>query len=61
MDQVKFAKNNHGIFKLLSSTKESRYSRMGQVKFVEDNLLKKDHVTSNVFKAVTHKFYLIQS
>ena len=34
---------------------ETKYSRMDQVKFVEDSL-KADHTTSNFLKAVFHKF-----
>ena len=41
----------------------SRYSRMDQLKFVEDSHEKiwKDHTTSNFLKAVFHKFYLVHS
>ena len=46
----------------------SRYSRMDQVKFVEDSLQKissdmawADHITSDFLKAVFHKFYLVHS
>ena len=35
---------------------ETKYSRMNQVKFVEDSL-----ITSGFFKAVFHKFYLVHS
>ena len=47
-----------------------QYSRMDQVKFVEDTAFKKlepiwsaeaDHITSNFLKAVFHKFYLVHS
>ena len=48
----------------------AKYLRMDKVKIAEDSLYKKskvmwsasaDHVSSNFFKAVLHKFYLVDS
>ena len=49
------------IFPLILSMYEPKYSKMDQVKFVEDNLLKADHIPSNFLKTVFHKFYLVYS
>ena len=43
-----------------SSIYETKYSRIEQVKFVEDSL-EGDHTPSNFLKAVFHKFYLVHS
>ena len=50
-------------------THETIYSRMGQVKFVEDSFWKfdmtwsvlTDHITSNFLNGVFHKCYLVHS
>ena len=39
----------------------SRYSRIDQIKFVEDSLLKIWSHMTNFLKAVFHKFYLVRS
>ena len=55
-----FENNCHPKEMLKTGTTGAKFSRMDQVKFVEDNL-KADHNPPYFSKAVSHKFYLAHS
>ena len=52
---------NRGVCRALSNG--SRYSKIDQLKFVEDNLQKYEanHITSNFLKAVFQRYYSVHS